>query len=136
MLDQLAKNITRCGLSNSTLNYLRVSGFRSPPVIKTANSAELDLSFCPPSLPQAMCDIGAHAGVDVQTQDLQLESQRLPKDLPLPEVAENGGTSRSGPRLSLSTRCCKKHYFVGHSDPVFIFSGLRLCCYPAVFLHT
>lgn len=24
MLDQLAKNITRCGLSNSTLNYLRV----------------------------------------------------------------------------------------------------------------
>lgn len=27
MLDQLAKNITRCGLSNSTLNYLRVSKF-------------------------------------------------------------------------------------------------------------
>lgn len=44
-----------------------------------------------------MCDIGAHARVDVQTQDLQLESQRLPEDLPLPEVAENGGTSRSGP---------------------------------------
>lgn len=29
MLDQLAKNITRCGLSNSTLNYLRVSKFPS-----------------------------------------------------------------------------------------------------------
>lgn len=27
MLDQLAKNITRCGLSNSTLNYLRVRTF-------------------------------------------------------------------------------------------------------------
>lgn len=27
MLDQLAKNITRCGLSNSTLNYLRVRKF-------------------------------------------------------------------------------------------------------------
>lgn len=27
MLDQLAKNITRCGLSNSTLNYLRVRLF-------------------------------------------------------------------------------------------------------------
>ncbi|MEQ2253279.1 LIM domain-binding protein 1, partial [Ilyodon furcidens] len=26
MLDQLSKNITRCGLSNSTLNYLRVRG--------------------------------------------------------------------------------------------------------------
>lgn len=25
MLDQLSKNIARCGLSNSTLNYLRVS---------------------------------------------------------------------------------------------------------------
>lgn len=25
MVDQLSKNITRCGLSNSTLNYLRVS---------------------------------------------------------------------------------------------------------------
>lgn len=35
MLDQLAKNITRCGLSNSTLNYLRVSGFRFQPVVKT-----------------------------------------------------------------------------------------------------
>lgn len=29
MLDQLSKNITRCGLSNSTLNYLRVSVRRS-----------------------------------------------------------------------------------------------------------
>lgn len=28
MLDQLSKNITRCGLSNSTLNYLRVCGAR------------------------------------------------------------------------------------------------------------
>lgn len=33
MLDQLAKNITRCGLSNSTLNYLRVSLFRFQSVI-------------------------------------------------------------------------------------------------------
>lgn len=30
MLDQLAKNITRCGLSNSTLNYLRVSKMTFP----------------------------------------------------------------------------------------------------------
>lgn len=36
MLDQLAKNITRCGLSNSTLNYLRVSGFRFQPVVETS----------------------------------------------------------------------------------------------------
>lgn len=35
MLDQLAKNITRCGLSNSTLNYLRVSGFRFQSVTET-----------------------------------------------------------------------------------------------------
>lgn len=32
MLDQLSKNITRCGLSNSTLNYLRVSEARTQPV--------------------------------------------------------------------------------------------------------
>ncbi|CAF93052.1 unnamed protein product, partial [Tetraodon nigroviridis] len=30
MLDQLSKNITRCGLSNSTLNYLRVSAASTP----------------------------------------------------------------------------------------------------------
>lgn len=34
MLDQLAKNITRCGLSNSTLNYLRVSRFWHQPVVQ------------------------------------------------------------------------------------------------------
>lgn len=43
---------------------------------------------------KAMCDFGAHAGADVQTQDVQFEPQRLPEDLPLPEVAKNGRTSR------------------------------------------
>lgn len=37
MLDQLSKNITRCGLSNSTLNYLRVS---------TVHVQHLDLEKC------------------------------------------------------------------------------------------
>lgn len=37
MLDQLAKNITRCGLSNSTLNYLRVSKFPYPHFFKSLN---------------------------------------------------------------------------------------------------
>ncbi|KAH0517592.1 LIM domain-binding protein 1 [Microtus ochrogaster] len=41
MLDQLSKNITQCGLSNSTLNYLR------------------------------LCDTRAHAGTHVTPQDLQ-----------------------------------------------------------------
>lgn len=44
MLDQLAKNITRCGLSNSTLNYLRVSGFRFQPVFKTSRVGALNSS--------------------------------------------------------------------------------------------
>lgn len=44
--------------------------------------------------PKAMCDFGAHAGADVQTQDVQFEPQRLLEDLPLPEVATNGSTSR------------------------------------------
>lgn len=43
MLDQLAKNITRCGLSNSTLNYLRVSGFRLQPVIEATRLDVLGL---------------------------------------------------------------------------------------------
>lgn len=44
--------------------------------------------------PPAVCDFGAHAGVDVQTQDIQPQPQRLPQDLPLPEMAEDGGTTR------------------------------------------
>lgn len=47
MLDQLAKNITRCGLSNSTLNYLRVSGLRCQSVVKSTRLPELILSLCP-----------------------------------------------------------------------------------------
>lgn len=44
MLDQLAKNITRCGLSNSTLNYLRVSGFRFQSVTETTRLHLLGLN--------------------------------------------------------------------------------------------
>jgi len=45
-------------------------------------------------LPPAVCDPGAHAGADVQTQDVQPQPQRLPQDLSLPEMAEDGGTTR------------------------------------------
>lgn len=41
-----------------------------------------------------MCDSRAHAGADVQTQDIQPQPQRLPQDLPLPEMAEDGGPTR------------------------------------------
>lgn len=41
----------------------------------------------------AVCYSGAHAGADVQTQDIQSQPQRLPQDLPLPEMAEDGGTA-------------------------------------------
>lgn len=44
-------------------------------------------------LPLAVCDFGAHAGADVQTQDLQPQPQRLPQDLSVPEMAEDGGTT-------------------------------------------
>lgn len=58
-------------------------------------SLVFDLTFLLPLLcPPAVCDLGAHAGADVQTQDLQPQSQRLPQDLPLPEMAEDGGTAR------------------------------------------
>lgn len=81
MLDQLAKNITRCGLSNSTLNYLRVSTFLFDHVILFLISQSVHLNYSCSKLPRllhialvplfiihkAMCDIGAHARVDVQT---------------------------------------------------------------------
>lgn len=41
-----------------------------------------------------MCDIGADAGVDVQAQDLQLESKRLSENLPFPKVAKDGSAPR------------------------------------------
>lgn len=69
MLDQLAKNITRCGLSNSTLNYLRVGKIG---LLSLNEFAAINLllmlhfvSLC--IVPIALCDIGAHAGADVQT---------------------------------------------------------------------
>lgn len=54
-------------------------------------SVLLPLSLFP--LP-AVCDSWAHAGADVQTQDIQPQPQRLPQDLPLPEMAEDGGAAR------------------------------------------
>lgn len=42
MLDQLSKNITRCGLSNSTLNYLRVS---EPHTLSSRTLMLIDWSF-------------------------------------------------------------------------------------------
>lgn len=41
-----------------------------------------------------MCNTGANAGADVETQNLQPQSQRLPEDLPVSEVAADGGTAR------------------------------------------
>lgn len=43
--------------------------------------------------PPAVCYSGTHAGADVQAQDIQPQPQRLPQDLPLPEVAEDGGAA-------------------------------------------
>ena len=42
----------------------------------------------------ALCHLGAHAGADVQTQDVQPQPPGLPEDLPLPEVAAHGGSPR------------------------------------------
>lgn len=46
-------------------------------------------------MPSVVCYPGAHAGADVQTQDVQSESQRLPEDVSVSEVAEDGRSSRS-----------------------------------------
>lgn len=49
MLDQLSKNITRCGLSNSTLNYLRVSSGPS--------DRSVEFVFIPHSLRLCLCSV-------------------------------------------------------------------------------
>lgn len=38
-----------------------------------------------------MCNTGANAGTDVETQNLQPQSPRLPEDLSVSEVAADGG---------------------------------------------
>ncbi|GCC41079.1 hypothetical protein chiPu_0025193, partial [Chiloscyllium punctatum] len=47
-----------------------------------------------PELPQTLRHSGTHAGADGKAQELQAESSGLPEDLPVPEVAADGGTSR------------------------------------------
>ncbi len=74
-----------------------------------------------------MCDPGAHAGADVQTQDVQSESPRLSEDVSVPEVAEDGRSSRSGGSASVcvsnlfisifSDRCRMVHHREKSSEP-------------------
>lgn len=41
-----------------------------------------------------VCNPGAHAGAHVPAQDLQPQPPGLSQDLPVPEMAENGGSTR------------------------------------------
>lgn len=41
-----------------------------------------------------VCHSGADAGAHVQAQDLQPQPSGLSEDMPVPEVAENGGSTR------------------------------------------
>lgn len=70
MLDQLSKNITRCGLSNSTLNYLRVSLITQSLRHSIWSRLHVSPVKLTPGLPAALCDTGAHAGAHVPPQDL------------------------------------------------------------------
>lgn len=105
MLDQLSKNITRCGLSNSTLNYLRVSSSYITP-LKDQYENLFSLSALIFYLisdfinrktvlsPIALCYPRAHARANVQTQDVQSQPTGLPENLSVSEMAEDGGPTR------------------------------------------
>lgn len=62
LLEQLSKNITRQGITNSTLNYLRV-GVKTSALNLTRGMSELIWIW----LFSVMCDLRANAGADVET---------------------------------------------------------------------
>lgn len=59
-----------------------------------------------------MCNTGANAGTDVETQNLQPQSPRLPEDLSVSEVAANGGPAR----YALVPHCLYKYALRGSGD--------------------
>lgn len=59
-----------------------------------------------------VCNTGANAGTDVETQNLQPQSQRLPEDLPVSEVAADGGPAR----YALVPHCLCKYTLRGSGD--------------------
>lgn len=80
MLEQITKNITRQGLTNSTLNYLRVRLGLSGISILTEHTL-------------VVCHPWAHARVDVPTQGICTDTAWLFEDNIVPEVATYGGTA-------------------------------------------
>ena len=59
-----------------------------------------------------VCNTGANAGTDVETQNLQPQSPRLPEDLSVSEVAANGGPAR----YALVPHCLYKYALRGSGD--------------------
>lgn len=92
--EQLSKNITRQGITNSTLNYLRVSGdilrWRRESDIGRELSIVQVLIMIPVSILSVMCYPGTNARAHVEAQGVPAESAGLLEDDSVPEVAEDG----------------------------------------------
>ena len=97
MVESLSKNVTRQGMTSTTLNYLRVRK-----EVYSMNDAALSasvrmwlqapLNFMPAVA--AVCHPGADAGADVAAQGVRAQPQGLPQNDALPEVAEDGCAAR------------------------------------------
>lgn len=92
--EQLSKNITRQGITNSTLNYLRVSGdilrWRSERLREGCSLSNQVLIMISLSALSVMCYPGTNARANVEAQGVPAESAGLLEDDPVPEVAEDG----------------------------------------------
>ena len=85
MMEQLTKNITRQGLTNSTLNYLRVSiCFISEPNMMIISNAYFWFFA-------VVCHSWTNARADEQVQDISTQSTGLLKDDTFPKMATDGG---------------------------------------------
>lgn len=94
--EQLSKNITRQGITNSTLNYLRVSGdilrWRRERALAQTVLVQCKMRVLTQLVVSlaVMCNPGTNARAHVEAQGVPAESAGLPEDDPVPEMAEDG----------------------------------------------
>ena len=93
MVESLSKNVTRQGMTSTTLNYLRVSMNQYGPIYLGESSYE-SFFIVEYSLIAAVCHPGADAGAHVPAQGVRAQPQGLPQNHALPEVAEDGRAPR------------------------------------------
>ena len=94
MVESLSKNVTRQGMTSTTLNYLRVRMQWSWTLSCFSPMTALSHIFKHFLIFAAVCHPGADAGAHVPAQGVRAQPQGLPQNHALPEVAEDGRAAR------------------------------------------